>query len=133
MDEDLLGGIVLYVTDLERLSEFYVDVLHLRIQTRDHDHVVLGAKGFQVVLLARSDSEGSPTTTLDLPLPRRAMAAVKPVFVVDSLAAARSVAERAGGVVNAPRHEWRFRGYRVCDGVDPDGNIIQLRERERAT
>lgn len=34
-----------------------------------------------------------------------------------------------GGVINAPRHEWRFATHRVCDGVDPEGTVIQVFER----
>jgi hypothetical protein len=32
-------------------------------------------------------------------------------------------------MLNAAAKEWEFDGWRVCDGVDPEGNVIQVRER----
>ena len=29
---------------------------------------------------------------------------------------------------NPPEKEWHFQGQRVCDGCDPEGNMIQVRE-----
>ncbi len=61
------------------------------------------------------------------PPARRENTAVKLVFVIDSLADARAAAAAAGGGLNAPDQEWDFQGARVCDGFDPEGNVIQLR------
>ena len=38
-------------------------------------------------------------------------------------------AARFGGELDPPKHEWEYRGYRVCDGLDPEGNIVQFREQ----
>jgi predicted enzyme related to lactoylglutathione lyase len=54
---------------------------------------------------------------------------IKLVFVVHSIAAARSVAPVHGGELNPPDTDWDLHGGRVCDGQDPEGNVIQLRER----
>ena len=35
--------------------------------------------------------------------------AIKPVFIVTSIADARAAAANAGGLINAARHEWRYR------------------------
>ncbi len=34
-----------------------------------------------------------------------------------------------GGEVFPPEREWNFQGYRVCDGMDPEGNVVQFRQR----
>jgi len=34
-----------------------------------------------------------------------------------------------GGVFNEAEKEWLFHGWRVCDGLDPEGNVFQVRER----
>jgi hypothetical protein len=59
---------------------------------------------------------------------RRATAPFKPVFFVPSLVGARVAVEAHGGVMNSPDKEWSFNGARVCDGLDPEGNVIQFRE-----
>jgi hypothetical protein len=30
--------------------------------------------------------------------------------------------------LNPTDKEWRFQGFKVCDGLDPEGNVIQFRE-----
>jgi catechol 2,3-dioxygenase-like lactoylglutathione lyase family enzyme len=124
----LAGGVVIYAANLDRLRAFYRATLGLHDTTGDASHVVLEAHQFQVVLL-RGDppSDPGPIVT-DRPAERRSAVAIKPVFVVASLAPARAAAARTGGVINPERHEWRFGAYRACDGVDPEGNVIQLRE-----
>jgi hypothetical protein len=58
----------------------------------------------------------------------RASAAFKPVFFVPSIARLRAVAEMHGGVMEAADQEWSFEAASVCDGLDPEGNVIQFRE-----
>jgi hypothetical protein len=31
--------------------------------------------------------------------------------------------------MNPTGMEWSYKGRRVCDGLDPEGNVIQVRER----
>jgi hypothetical protein len=59
---------------------------------------------------------------------RRAMAAFKPVFFVPNISNLRVVAEAHGGVMEPADREWSFNGVTVCDGLDPEGNVIQFRE-----
>lgn len=47
------------------------------------------------------------------------------------IAAARSLAAANGGAIKSPQHEWEARGFRACDGYDPEGNVIQVRELNR--
>jgi hypothetical protein len=32
-------------------------------------------------------------------------------------------------MLNSPDKGWAFQGFTVCDGLDPEGNVIQIRER----
>jgi hypothetical protein len=59
---------------------------------------------------------------------RRAEAAYKPVFFVPSIETIRDVAASHGGMVEPADREWNFNGFTVCDGTDPEGNVIQFRE-----
>lgn len=59
---------------------------------------------------------------------RRENAAIKPVFFVPSIAAVRAGADAFGGILNPSDNEWSFQGFKVCDGLDPEGNVIQFRE-----
>jgi hypothetical protein len=59
---------------------------------------------------------------------RREETPVKLVFLVTSIRAARALAIAHGGQVDPIEREWVFGTYRVCDGHDPEGNVIQLRQ-----
>jgi predicted enzyme related to lactoylglutathione lyase len=127
MTNEITAGAVMYVADLGALAAFYAAALGFSERMRDADHVVLEANAFQLVLLKRdaptvaaADAGGAP---------RRSDSAIKPVFIVTSIGDARAAATTVGGLINAARHEWQFGDYRVCDGLDPEGNVIQLRER----
>jgi len=50
------------------------------------------------------------------------------VFFVRSISRLREVAAAHGGALGAADREWSFEGDKVCDGIDPEGNVIQFRE-----
>jgi predicted enzyme related to lactoylglutathione lyase len=121
------AGAVLYASDMDRVADFYSEVLGLEAADRDAKHVLLESKSFQLVVL-RSPSHIASTMEIAVPPVRRANAAVKLVFFVPSIAEVRASAASRGGVVNAAEKEWLFNGWRVCDGLDPEGNVVQFRE-----
>ncbi len=41
---------------------------------------------------------------------------------------ARKQAAALGGQVGPKAREWQARGFRACDGFDPEGNVFQVRE-----
>jgi hypothetical protein len=65
------------------------------------------------------------------PPTRRAGAAFKPVFFVQSLGSVRTIVVAHGGTMAPRDSEWFFNGVVVCDAVDPEGNVIQFRETGR--
>ena len=123
-------GAVLFAKSLDQVAAFYSVVLGLAEANRADDHILLESPGFQLVVHripgSHSASGGGSTAPA-----RRAQAAFKPVFFVPSIARLRALAETHGGRMEAEDQEWSFDGVKVCDGLDPEGNVIQFREQAR--
>jgi predicted enzyme related to lactoylglutathione lyase len=121
------AGAVVYAKDIVRVSRFYAQVAGLEIVHEVADHVVLESADCELVVVAipAAIAVNIPIAT---PPVRRENTAVKLVLRVDDLEAARAAARGAGGELDPPAREWEFQGARVCDGHDPEGNVIQLRQ-----
>lgn len=111
---------VVYVKDLASMQAFYERVAKLAVTEVGDDFVVMD--DLVLVALAPAIAE------IAAPPVRREDVAVKLAFDVPVLAAARVRAAQLGGVVDPVANEWEFGELRVCDGHDPEGNPIQLRE-----
>jgi catechol-2,3-dioxygenase len=118
---------VLFAKSLDGVANFYSIVLGLTEAGRDDDHILLESPGFQLVV-HRLTGQGSDAREITVPPARRATAAFKPVFFVPSIPRLRELVEEHGGVMEPAGREWSFNGVRVCDGLDPEGNVIQFRE-----
>ena len=127
MRQQAKAGAVLYAKNLARVSAFYAQVCGLRTSPVENDHVVLESPAFQLVVLAIPEAIAA-TIAIATPPIRRENTPIKLVFFVDSIDAARECAVSLGGALNPSEREWRFEGGRVCDGYDPEGNVLQLRE-----
>ena len=132
MSDEARSGAVLYAKDVDRVVNFYSAVLEVRAADRNGDYVVLESPGFQLVVL-RIPPDIASTIVITVPPTRRVNAAIKPIFFVPSIARVRASADACGGVLNPADKEWSFQGFKVCDGLDPEGNVIQFRERSRTT
>jgi hypothetical protein len=84
----------------------------------------------QLVIVAIPEHIAASIELADPPL-RRTETPIKLVFTVASIHAARTAARPLGGELNPPEREWQFQEFRICDGHDPEGNIVQFRERVR--
>ena len=124
-------GAVIYVKDLERLTKFYRQVVGLEVAHTESTFVVLESPIFQLVL---HSIPAAVATSINISSPpiRREDTAVKLVLPVSSIKSARTEALALGGEVNPPEREWQFQGCLVCDGHDPEGNVIQFRENRNA-
>ena len=127
MTDDPKSGAVLFGKDLSSLARFYEGVAGLSVVLCESDVVILESAQQQLVL------HGVPAAvarTIEIATPPRLRkdTAVKLVFAVESIDAARVAAVTLGGRVNDKKHAFEVRGFRACDGHDPEGNIIQLRE-----
>ncbi len=120
-------GAVLFAKDIARVAKFYAGVIPMTVALERPDLIVLESAQSQLVVhpipetIARSiEITDPPARRTDLP--------VKLIFPVASLAAARAMAPSLGGALNPPGKEFAARGFRACDGHDPEGNVVQLRE-----
>jgi predicted enzyme related to lactoylglutathione lyase len=120
-------GAVVFAKDLQRVAKFYEEVVLLTVTHSERDHVVLESAAIQLVVhaipqqIAKSISITEPPTV-------REETPIKLFFPVPSLAEARARASALGGQLNPSQKEWEARGFRACDGYDPEGNVVQLRQ-----
>ena len=124
---DRRARMVLYAKDLATMREFYQGVFHLEIEQSEVDHVVLGSSTSQLIIVQVPASIASTIHIADPPV-RRAQTPVKLVFDVESISAVRRAVLNLGGGIDPTESEWVFQGHRVCDGHDPEGNVVQFQE-----
>ena len=121
------SGAVIFAKDLQRVATFYEKLLGLAVAHSESDHIVLASAPVELVIHAIPKAIAD-TFTIGVPPERRTEAAIKLYFFVPSIAEARAKAAALGGELNSPEGEWEARGFRACDGHDPEGNVLQLRE-----
>ena len=124
----LKPGAVLYAKNLVDVHGFYQNVIGLEPVTTEGDHAVLESPFFQLVILQAPETIASKIR-IDSPPAPRSQTPIKLVFPVESIAKARTVATAWGGRFNSPDREWTFHDCRICDGTDPEGNVVQLRQQ----
>ncbi|MET1079652.1 MAG: hypothetical protein ABWY06_16705 [Pseudomonas sp.] len=127
MSMPFAGGAVIYAKNTRTISSFYAEIAGLQVTHAEHDHVVLEAGAFQLVIVALPAQLAAAIHVATPALPREDTA-IKLVLPVASLAIARQMAPALGGQLKPPEREWQFQGTRVCDGHDPEGNVLQFRE-----
>lgn len=128
MNERPVAGAVLFAKNMQQVADFYAAVAGFSTVSGGDDHVVLESPVFQLVV-HRMPGDIASGIQVTMPPARRANGAVKLVFPVQSLVDARATVAAYGGVLEGPDREWTFQGWRVCDGLDPEGNVVQLRQR----
>ncbi len=120
------AGAVIFTGDKVRLARFYEAMTGLAVRVTDPDITVLGSDEFELVIHALL---GEPP--VGQPPPVREDVYIKPFFPVKSLSEARERAAALGGQLRPRNEEWEARGFRACEAIDPDGNVIQFREDAR--
>lgn len=119
-------GVFLYAKDLAGLARFYEALLGLARAHASPEMVVLNGASMQMIVHAIPPAIAASIEITRPPL-RREDTALKFFFTVPSLAEARMRAPALGGEVLA--QVWDGPGFRVCNAVDPEGNVFQVRER----
>jgi predicted enzyme related to lactoylglutathione lyase len=120
-------GAVVFAKDLSRVAKFYEELLSMSVVHSESDHIVLESFGYQLVVHAIPKAIAD-SIDITSPPERRTETPIKLFFSVPSIAMARAKAVALGGGLNAKKHEWGAPGFRACDGHDPEGNVVQLRE-----
>lgn len=122
-----LQGVCIFAKNKEAMSAFYRQTLGLKVQGSDKTHDLLVGKGQEVVIHAISKAYADSIHIETPPVPRDD-SPIKPTFVVKDLAAVREAVEQTGGFLKPLKKAWRFRGFIVLDGWDPEGNIVQFKQ-----
>lgn len=121
------AGAVVYVKDVAPMRAFYEAVAGFSVERAAPDHTVLRSSALQLVLV-QMPARIAATIEIASPPERRTENPIKLIVPVASIAAARSVAPRFNGELLPPEREWDFDTARLCDGYDPEGNVVQFRE-----
>lgn len=120
-------GLVVFAKNKKRVSAFYEQTLVLELEESGPTHDLLHGDGCEIAVHAipRKYAAG---IKIGRPVQPREDTPYKPSFVVADLEMVRVAAARTGGSLNPPERAWKFRGYVVLDGWDPEGNIVQFRQ-----
>jgi predicted enzyme related to lactoylglutathione lyase len=118
---------VIFAKDIDALARFYRDTAEMTEVHRDHDHVVLDEEGFQIVVHGIPEHIAA-TIEITCPPELRQETPIKICLPVSSIDDARTKAAELGGRIGPKAKEWAARGFRACDGYDPEGNVFQVRE-----
>jgi len=127
MPDQLKPGAVLFAKDIARVARFYAELVPMTATLVQADLIVLECDHFQLVVhpipqhIARSIRIASPPV-------RRTEVAAKLILPVSDIGEARAKAPALGGELNPPGREFEARGFRACDGCDPEGNVVQFRQ-----
>jgi predicted enzyme related to lactoylglutathione lyase len=121
-------GAVIFAKDISRVAQFYEAILCMTVIHAERDRImVLEATGCQLVIHA-IPQDIAASIEITTPPERRTEMPVKLFFGVPSIAEARAMAKTLGGAIMPIEREWESRHFRACDGYDPEGNVIQVRE-----
>ena len=118
---------VIFAKSVATMAEFYREVAGLTEVHGDKSHAVLDGGDYQLVIhgIPQKIAERIEITS---PPQVREDTALKVCLPVDSIQQARSRAAKLGGKIGPKSKEWEARGFRACDGYDPEGNVFQVRE-----
>jgi predicted enzyme related to lactoylglutathione lyase len=125
------SGAVVFAKDPQRVARFYEVLAGLEITHSGKEIIVLESPG-QQLMVHPIPAKLARTIDITAPPKRRMNAAVKLVFAVTSIAEARARAPALGGELDPAANMFEARGFRACDGHDPEGNVIQVREEAGA-
>lgn len=127
MSQSPKPSVVLFVSDVAGVSVFYRELAAMHIAFADEDHVVLAVEGFELVV---HRLYGEPEIDAKTDVTPRDDSYSKLCLPVRDIESARSIAARLGGAIKPQSFEWSARGFRACDGHDPEGNVIQVRQAD---
>ena len=116
---------VLFVDDLTRSATFYAALLSADLIDQSDAFVRVTSDSSELLI------HKIPGTVPGETYAPREEVAMKPVYFVGSIDAARSAVAHLGGRVYDASTVATYGNVHYCDAIDPEGNIIQLAERLR--
>ena len=96
------------------------------IDSADGEFCVLASDDWELALVAAPVATAPVIAT---PPRRREQVPIKLAFDVPVIDALISTIAEAGGQAEGIASAWEFQGRRHLDCVDPEGNVVQLRDR----
>jgi predicted enzyme related to lactoylglutathione lyase len=109
------------------MEAFYRECFTMEAVDAAPDYCVLESESLTLSLVAVPDRIAA-TIDGSVPPRRREDVPIKLAFAVESIEEARPLVARMGGSVDPSTSRWQFRGSTHCDGVDPEGNVLQFVE-----
>lgn len=122
-----LPGAVVFAKDVDRVAQFYQQLLSMAMLQAAPDKIVLQSDQMLLVIHGIPQTVAETIPIAEPPEPR-VSTPIKLLLPVSSLAEARAKAPALGGRVDPPSAEWAAGNFRACDGFDPEGNVVQFRE-----
>lgn len=119
------AGLFVYACNAERIASFYQAVAGMQRRSTSPGLIVLDSPDIQLLVHA-IPVDIADSVVITSPPQRREEAALKFFFTVPSLSEARATAASLGGEVFS--ENWRGPGFIVCNAMDPEGNVFQVRE-----
>ena len=119
------AGLFVYAKDCERVSTFYESVAGMTRVHNSDELTVLESPDIQL-LVHKIPDQIADNIVITSPPEKRENTALKFFFTVPSLAEARKVASSQGGEIF--NENWVGPGFVVCNAMDPEGNVFQVRE-----
>ena len=121
-------SVVIFAKNKKRVSAFYRETLGLTATVEEPSHDVLCGSGVELVIHA-IPRKYATDIVISKPPKVREDTAIKPAFYVADLEVVRAAAEKTGGFVKPRDQAWDIRGCVVLDGHDPEGNVVQFKQR----
>ena len=119
---------VLFVKDLQRVADFYLNALDMTCVFSDADHSVLNSSDFELIVhqIPKSIADG---ITIQQPPVRRTEGAIRLDFPVQSIEECRNKAEIFGGEIDRNPPHWAGPNTNFFFGYDPEGNQFGVKSR----
>lgn len=127
-DSLILQGLVVFAKDKRRVSAFYQRALELKVVEKSASHHLLRGPGIEIVVHAIPRAIAAEIT-ITRPPAIREETPLKPTFYVRDLERVRAEANATGGWLKPAEQAWTIRGATVLDGWDPEGNVVQFKQR----
>ena len=118
----------MFAKSVKKLSAFYARTLGLEVLESARSHHLLRGNGYEVVVHA-IPAKIAREIPIAKPPVLREDSAMKPSFVVPDLQALRLAVIATGGWLKPDDMAWTIRGHTVLDGCDPEGNILQFKQK----
>jgi len=120
----MTAAAVLYVKDLGLMRAFYETCFGLSaLESGGDDFCVLASADWDLSLVTMPAA-----IVITVPPGRREDSPVKLSFEVASIEELYAVITGTGGQVDPLEPAWEFRGHWHVDCLDPEGNVVQLRQ-----